>query len=451
MMRSLTARIVFAVIGTLLASLIAFFATFRAMSMPANARLIRSFQSHQIDQAVRTLREDGPDAAARFLAELNSSLDAVHYLTDPNGRDLITGEDRSALLRIPRPWFGPPEIDGRLVIVESSRDRQSRMLILASPPFNIWAFVPYYALILAAVACLCWLLAIGIVRPLRQVRHAVKRFGRGDLTTRVHLARRDEIGDLGRAFDEMAERIATLLTAERRLLQDISHELRSPLARLNIAIELARKGDNPDAAATRLQREADRLTAMVGSLIEVTRLEGDPAAQSPSDVSVADLVDTVVAGCELEAQARPCRVVARNQTMRTMFGHPELLRRALENVLRNAIRFAPPGSEVLVEAGESGAATEICVRDLGPGVPEADIPRLVQPFFRVDGARDAASGGVGLGLSIAHRAVHLHHGTLRIENAHPGLRVCMTFPDGRAIERDAVVHGERSRLEVART
>jgi signal transduction histidine kinase len=449
-MRSLTVRIVIAVIGTLLVSLVAFFATFRAMSVPANVRLIRTFQAHQIDQAVQTLREDGPGAAARFLDELNASLDATHHLTDASGRDLVTGEDRSELLRLPRPWFGPPQIDGRLVIVESSRDQQHRMVILAPPPFNIWAFVPYYALILAAVACLCWLLAIGIVRPLRQVSHAVKRFGHGDLAMRVHLARRDEIGDLGRVFNEMAERIATLVTAERRLLQDISHELRSPLARLNIAIELARQGGHPHAAADRLQREADRLTTLVGSLIEVTRLEGDPAAERPTDVSVQELVSTVVAGCELEAQARPCRIVVRHQADRLLFGHPELLRRALENVLRNAIRYAPGDSEVSIQVEDDGTATVIAVRDRGPGVPEADVSRLVQPFFRVDAARDAVRGGVGLGLSIAHRAMHLHHGSLRIENAHPGLRVSMTFSDQRTIDLGADVETERSPVSGAR-
>lgn len=441
-MRSLTVRIVVAVIGTLLLSLVAFVATFRATSVPANVRLIRNFQAHQIGQALQTLGDNGRDAAARFLDELNAALDATHYLTDATGRDLITGQDRSALLHLPRPWFGPPQIDGRLVIVESSRDGQSRMVILAPPPFNIWAFVPYYALILAAVACLCWLLAIGIVRPLRHVAHAVHRFGHGDLAMRVHLERRDEIGELGRAFNDMAERIATLLTAERRLLQDISHELRSPLARLNIAIELARRGDNPDAAAGRLQREADRLTTLVGSLIEVTRLEGDPAAKSPTDVSIRDLVGTVVAECDLEAHARPCRIAVRQETAQALFGHPELLRRALENVLRNAIRYAPSHSDVSVDVGERDSAIVITVRDRGPGVPDADIPRLAQPFFRVHEARDAASGGVGLGLAIAHRAVHLHHGALRIENARPGLRVSMVFPNERTVERGRDVDAE---------
>ena len=141
---------------------------------------------------------------------------------------------------------GPPEIDGRLIIVERTQNAPYRLLILAPPPFNVWSFVPYYVLILAAVALLCWLLALTIVRPIRQLAGAVDRFGSGDLATRIRGAARDEVGDLARAFNRMAERIETLMTAERRLLQDISHELRSPLARLHLAIELARTAADRD-------------------------------------------------------------------------------------------------------------------------------------------------------------------------------------------------------------
>jgi two-component system sensor histidine kinase CpxA len=246
---------------------------------------------------------------------------------------------------------------------------------------------------------------------------------------RVRVTRNDEIGDLGHAFNDMAERLETLLTAERRLLQDISHELRSPLARLNIAIELARHTEDRDAAAVRLQREADRLTSLVGSLIEVTRMEGDPTAVKFEPLSAVAIVDEVVKGCTVEADARQCRIVVRNDITRGLTGHPELLRRAVENVLRNAVRYAPPATDVSVEAVDSQSGITITVRDRGPGVPEADIPRLTQPFFRVNEARDSASGGIGLGLSIASRAVRLHHGSLAVENAHPGLRVSIALPE----------------------
>jgi two-component system sensor histidine kinase CpxA len=262
------------------------------------------------------------------------------------------------------------------------------------------------------------------------VAAAVNRFGRGDLATRVPVDRNDEIGHLAGAFNDMAGRIATLLTAERRLLQDISHELRSPLARLNIGIELARTAEDRDAAALRLQREVDRLTVLVGSLLEVTRLEGDPESRRSEEVRVGEILRDVVQSCTVEAESKRCRLVVNERSERTLNGDPELLRRALENVVRNAIRYAPPETDVELRTEDGPSGVVITVRDAGTGVPDELLTRLVQPFFRVEEARDySPSGGVGLGLSIAHRAMQLHHGTLVAENAHPGLRVTLTFPE----------------------
>ena len=258
----------------------------------------------------------GPDAAAAFIARLDQSLGATHYLTDAAGRDLIT-QVRTArhCCRCRGRGSGPPQIDDRLVVVDPSQDGRYRLIVLMPPPFNIWSFVPSYLLILATVVCLTWLLAIGIVRPVRHVARAVSHSGRGDLSMRVRVTRNDEIGDLGHAFNDMAERLETLLTAERRLLQDISHELRSPLARLNIAIELARHAEDRDAAALRLQREADRLTSLVGSLIEVTRMEGDPTAVKFEPLSAGAIVDEAVKGCAVEADARQCRIACATKSL----------------------------------------------------------------------------------------------------------------------------------------
>lgn len=432
-MRSLLFRILLASLGTVLASLAAFLITFRAMTGPATERLIHHFQARQIEDALDALERGGPAEAASYLDRLNRSLGATHYLTDVSGRDVVSGEDRSALLQARRS-FGPPQLDGRIIVVEPSPDGQHRLVILAPPPFDVWAFAPYYVLILAAITLLCWMLAVGIVTPLRDVARAVDRFGRGDLTTRVPTARRDEIGHLAGAFNEMAGRIETLLTAERRLLQDISHELRSPLARLNIAIELARTATDRDAAAARLQKEVNRLTSLVGSLLEVTRVEGDPSSRRSELVSVADVLHDVVQSCALEADARQCRLVIKDTSARPLHGDPELLRRAIENVVRNAIRYAPSQTDVDVRAEDSASGLVITVRDAGTGVPDDLLLRLAQPFFRVEDARDySPSGGIGLGLSIAQRAVQLHHGTFVAENAHPGLRVKLTFPDEAAL------------------
>ena len=169
----------------------------------------------------------------------------------------------------------------------------------------------------------------------------VDRFGAGDLSVRVNSSRKDEIGEVGRAFDRMAERIGTLLTAERRLLQDISHELRSPLARLSFAAELARTADDRDAAIARMNKEIARLTDLVGGLIQVTRAEGDPAANSSESLRLDQLLGEVIEDCQVEADARGCRIAFAGSRELTMHGDREVLRRAIENVIRNAIRYTP--------------------------------------------------------------------------------------------------------------
>lgn len=427
--RSLLWRILLASLGTLLASFVAFVIVFLSMIGPSTERLIRHFQARQIEDGVGAFERGGPSEAAAFLARLDRSLSATHYLTDERGRDLVSGADRSALLNAPRGWFGPPRSGDHVVVVERSADGRHRLIILATPPLDAWAYAPYYALILVAISFLCWLLAKDIVTPLRSVAKAVTEFGQGRLDVRVATTRRDEIGLLSNAFNDMAGRIQTLLTAERRLLQDISHELRSPLARLNIAIELARTADDRDAATARLQKEATRLTELVGSLLEVTRAEGDPLQRRSEETRIGDVLGDIVQSSQLEADARPCRLVVVDRATRALLGDREMLRRAIENVVRNAIRHTPPHTEVEVRTEDGPRGIIVTVRDSGSGVPESSLPHLTKPFFRVEEARDySPTGGVGLGLSIAERAVQLHQGTFTAENAHPGLRVTLTFP-----------------------
>ena len=429
-MRSLSLRIALASLGTVLVSLAGFLVTFFWMTGPAFDRFIQHFQTQLVEDTVAAYERGGPEALGPHLARLDRSLEAEHLLLDAEGHSLLDGTDQSALLALPAHRFGPPHLaDGRGVLVQASADGRYRLVRLAVPPFDVWDFAPYYALILAAIAGLSWMLASGIVVPLREVAAAVDRFGRGDLTVRVASTRRDEIGQLGRAFNEMANRTETLLAAERRLLQDISHELRSPLARLHIAVELARTADDRDAATARTQKEVDRLSRLVGSLIEVTRAEGDPSARRIEAVDLSAVLRGVVSTCTLEAEAHQCRLRLDDAGVGIVQGDPELLQRAIENVVRNAIRYAPDDTEVVVRATRVRAEVLISVRDVGPGVPDELLHRLTQPFFRVEDARDySPSGGVGLGLSIAQRAVQVHRGRLEVENARPGLRVTIAIP-----------------------
>jgi two-component system sensor histidine kinase CpxA len=226
----------------------------------------------------------------------------------------------------------------------------------------------------------------------------------------------------------MADRIQTLLAAERRLLLDISHELRSPLARLSVAVELARSGKDHDAMLDRIEKEAIRLNELVSELLQVTRAEGDPSLQKAETVHLDELLADIVYDSLIEAKAKDCTLDLKAPQPVTLTGDEELIRRAIENVVRNAIRYAPAGTSIEVELVKTGARARISVRDYGSGVPEDALPRIFDAFYRVDSDRNRASGGTGLGLAIARRAVELHQGKLEARNANPGLLVTIELP-----------------------
>jgi signal transduction histidine kinase len=178
----------------------------------------------------------------------------------------------------------------------------------------------------------------------------------------------------------------------------------------------------------RIQKEADRLNALVGELLQVTRAEGDPSQQVNEPVRLDELLTAVVYDTSIEAQAKRCELALRAAEPLAALGDEELLRRAIENVIRNGIRYAPDGTTIEIELLRSGASARVAVRDYGPGVPDESLTRIFDAFYRVDSDRNRSSGGVGLGLAIARRAIELHKGTLRAENAQPGLRVNIELP-----------------------
>jgi two-component system sensor histidine kinase CpxA len=280
---------------------------------------------------------------------------------------------------------------------------------------------------LALIVGLCYVLGRHLTSPVRRMQKTVERFGEGDFSARVNSRRRDELGDLARTVDRMAERIEMLLRSQRRLLQDISHELRSPLARLGVAVELARGGGDATTAFNRIEKEADRLNTLVGELIQVTRAEGDPNGLATELLRLDDLVRVILEDAHIEAERR--RVQIRTDiTEAEMHGNPELLRRAIENIVRNAIRYSPEGGTVDVRLYRAGTALRVSVRDQGPGVPQESLAHIFDPFYRVEKDRGRTSGGVGLGLAIAKRAVELHHGQMRASNINPGLLVEIDVP-----------------------
>jgi signal transduction histidine kinase len=417
--------------GTLVLSLVAFIgvSVFISMRNMEHGSLVPRVNALLMDEAIEAWRHGGQPALAADMRRVQQHLSGDHYFTDATGKDLVTGEDRSHLVAAALPdTTRPARYQNRLLSMATSPDGKYRFIVIFDNLFDVTQFLPYYILILAAVAFLCWLLAANLASPLRSLARAVDRFGAGDLSVRVNSNRKDEIGEVGRAFDRMAERIATLLTAERRLLQDISHELRSPLARLSFAAELSLTAQDRAAATARMKKEIARLTDLVGGLIQVTRAEGDPAANNSETIRLDDLLSEVVEDCQLEAEARGCRIALAPPPEIAMRADREVLRRAIENVLRNAVRYTPAGTAVEVALQVSAGSNRIRIRDYGPGVPEDLLPKIFQPFFRVDDSRDTATGGVGLGLAIASRSIGLHHGRLSAKNVHPGLDVWIELP-----------------------
>ncbi len=300
------------------------------------------------------------------------------------------------------------------------------------PPRPVWPIALRWLTVLVTSGLVCYALARYLVAPVSRLSEATRRLAGGDLDVRVgqELAgRHDELADLGSDFDRMAARIGTLIEAQRQLLSDISHELRSPLARLYVALGLARKQADPvvEPLLDRIEHETERLNELIGELLALTRLEEAQPRPGAEPVDLAALVEQVVNDVDFEATDRGRRVrLLRADAGCRVAGFEELLRRAVENVVRNAARYTAAGTAVEVELvtepaeARGGREAVVRVRDHGPGVAEEMLERLFQPFFRTAGARDRESGGVGLGLAITDRAVRLHGGRAIARNAPDG-------------------------------
>jgi len=276
---------------------------------------------------------------------------------------------------------------------------------------------------------ICYVLAWRLTAPIRRLRKAAQRLASGDLSARVGEAggiRGDEVIDLGRDLDRMAERIEALMESQKRLVRDVSHELRSPLARFNVALGLIRQhcSSAADSYFDRIERDAERLNELIGELLTLTLLESGAEQLVRKPVALGSLVAKVARDAGFEAESRGKNVTVIACEPLAVEGNGELLRRAVENVVRNAVRYTREGTAVEIalrrlQEKETESAV-ISVRDHGPGAPEAALAKLFLPFYRVEDARDRQSGGTGLGLAITERAVRLHSGTVNARNAAGG-------------------------------
>ena len=299
----------------------------------------------------------------------------------------------------------------------------------------MWGPVPIVPLVSAVIAVLIigLVLAWYLSHPLRHLSWALARFAEGRLDTRVEplmSGRRDEIADLAYDFDRMAARIEQLAQANRALMHDISHELRSPLTRLQAAIGLLRQDSSQaDAMIERIARESERLDMLIEELMTLHRLGAGPTSAPPQRVDVIELLQSIAddAGFEAHASQRTLRLDARGGFV--IEAHGELLYRAFENVVRNALKFSPPGSEIEVVAriDDGGRTLVTTVQDRGPGVPPDMLQAIFEPFTRVAGSESVR--GTGLGLAIAQRAMLLHGGSVEAAlREGGGLVVTLSLP-----------------------
>ncbi|HKQ72327.1 MAG TPA: ATP-binding protein [Blastocatellia bacterium] len=443
-MRSLFLKIFFwfwVAVGLVGIALIATFITMEPEPLAARWRSVTGAALKFYAQtAVETLERDGQETADRYLKRLEGDSIIRAALIDRQNREVTGRAITNGALELAAKAMASNQAEmtftgRRTLAAHSADDSRGNRYVLAlelpggpfralrpQPRLFFWRVI----VVLLAAAFVCYLLARYLASPVVKLRAATLRLASGDLKARVGPAigrRRDELADLGRDFDLMAERIDGLVTAQQRLVSDISHELRSPLARLGVALELARQRAGEDAAGAldRIEREANRLNELIEQLLTLSKLEIGNQSTPSRSVDLTHLVKQIASDADFEARDRDraVRVVSSESCQTT--GSEELLRQAVENVVRNAVRYTAENSEVEISLKhEVPSLAVITVRDHGTGAPESSLADLFRPFYRVADARDRQTGGVGLGLAITERAVKLHGGTVKASNAPGG-------------------------------
>jgi signal transduction histidine kinase len=411
-----------------------------ALRPPRESSGTESAQQKFLTEAVQAYKNGGTGAVNTYLRNLRETQRVHAFLFDQQGHNLSGHGVPEWIERVERGQIHTADsIWGRMGPMQFLRpsitdaDGQSYNLVIELPsertrfgPHGIPGFG-----ILIAILCsglVCYLLTRYLTSPIVRLRAATQKLAGGDLTARAGgLARgHDEMSELVRDFDTMAERLENLVNAQARLLKDISHELRSPLARLNVALELARQraGTEAQSALERIDLEANRLNELIGRLLTIVRLESGGDTMRKAPVHLGALVREITQDAAFEAQSRHCRVDCSIVDDCVVIGDQALLNSAIENIVRNAVRYTQEDTAVEVRlecvAGPGGPLGIVRVTDSGPGVPDEALEKLFRPFYRIDDDRGRGTGGAGLGLAIADRAVKLHGGTVKASNRPEG-------------------------------
>ncbi len=385
------------------------------------------------------LRYGGPEAAADWLRERSPYFfESVLYVTDESLRDVLGREIPESALEQLRSFLGPnssgalPDTVRR--ITTSHGDYLLFAVRIQDPP-SLPKHLTHFPLgltlscALLLIVLVSWYLARRFTRPLEELNEAMRTFARGELQTRIaEKLRKDDadIAQLAVIFDDMAEEIQALINRQQRLFHDVSHEIRSPLARINVALALAdRDPVRVPQSLARIEKEVAEIDRLVDDLLTYARFDARASLRF-EDMALDEVVREVDDAVRFEAQDRNV-TLQENVPEEVRFAYNRLLlSRAFENILRNALRHAPDGSVIDVTLTEDADGIRWICRDRGPGVAPKDLTDMFQPFFR--GETQRSGTGFGLGLAIARRAVERHRGTIRAENADPGLCVTIFLP-----------------------
>jgi signal transduction histidine kinase len=385
----------------------------------------------ELEEARAAFQTGGESALALYLARLDKAFGGKHFLLRADGTDLVSGQPQAELLPKAPATRYRGDIHGVFHLAQRSDDGAYWFAVLGTSNETGPATWAYFAVCIIVTTGLLAFSLLYLVFPLRRIRDALSRFGRGQMEMRVVSRREDEIGQVVATFNAMAERVEQSFRTERSLLQDISHELRAPLARMTLAIHLA-KQEQASALLTQIETNAQKLATLVGEITEFHQRWSAVERTAPETVALEELVRWSVRDAELEASSRSIVIDVRTSPALLRNARPELICRVLENILRNAIIHSKEASRIEVRMASDENEASVTVRDFGVGVAPENLERIFDPFYREEKPSDERSG-LGLGLSIARRGVQWHGGTLHAENAFPGLRLIARFPG----ERDA--------------
>ncbi len=400
-------------------------------------------------EASEALREDGHEGLTDWLESLPDVTATVIYVLDDRGEDLL---DRRlpvpiemALRRFGGQRMPGPPARGNLrparpfTQLIGPDDRVYTVFVLpAQNAVGRWLAergrITLVVLALIVSGSVSLLVARAISQPVRRLRESAVAIADGNLDTRVadRIRRRDEIGLLAQDFDRMAAELERAWERQTELSRNVSHELRSPLARLRVALELARRKAGELDEFAKIDRETERLDELIGQILKYSRLDAGPHEERV-EVDLDELVASVAEDVrfEYERVSDKTAVEVHAETGISVSGYPGALRSALENVLRNAMQHGHGGVVVTIDA-DNGTAV-LTVQDQGGGLPEGELGAIFEPFYRSTGSVD--SQGTGLGLAIAARAVAMHGGSIVARNAGPGLCIELQLPDASHVQR----------------